>query len=114
MIVHTVVYTNTEAPHAEWVPAYIILGVWEGSVLQTPWMAYDMWQYIRPEAEKLIAEFFRQGRFGEVTIRVCRWRVDICEALALCVRASGNGIKVKVVYPPYQEDHCRQFTLTRK
>lgn len=112
LIPHTIVYSNTEKPYSEWTPAYVIVGVWEGSSAQTPWIPYDIWQLAQREAERLICYFHQEkGKFGQHMIRAARWRMDICDAILFCVRAS--GFQAEVRYPPFEEDHCRQFTLKR-
>lgn len=76
-------------------------------------MPYGLYQFAKPEADKLIEEFWVKGRWGKRSTNVARWRIDICEAIATIINDNVDGIKCEVEYPPLEQNHCRVFHLVR-
>lgn len=109
----TVVYSNTEKPYAEWEPAYVILSFYEKGVPRFKWVPWKLYQFARPEAERLIVAFFKEGRWGKRTFNVARWKKHIIEAIVDIINDDGNGLRCRVEYPPFEENHCRVFHLER-
>lgn len=103
---HTTVHANTDKPYAEWIPVYVIL--------KDGWLRYDLYLLAKSDAEKMTDAFWKAGRWGEHTYLSARWRKDICEAIVRIVNDNVEGLKCSVEYPPFEENHCRKFTLTRK
>lgn len=101
-----VVHANTEKPYAEWIPAYVIL--------KDGWLSWELYCLAKKEAEELAAAFWKEGRWGDKRLLTCRWRPDICEAIAMVVNDNVEGLKCTAEYPPWEETHCRRFRLVRK
>lgn len=110
----TVVYSNTDKPYDEWKPAYVIVSSHEKGTWRPKWIPWDIYQRAQPEADKLIADFWKEGRWGIRITNTARWVKPICEAIVDIVNSNVEGIKCIVTYPPFEENHCRVFILERK
>lgn len=128
----TVVYSNTDLPmkgadpiaqlhfpfmkedkRVPWQPAYVILRNVEKGGGPFKWISWKLYQWAKPEADKLVAEFLKEGRWGKRSYNVCRWRKDLCQAILDVIHDGMDNIRCSVEYPPFEENHCRVFTLVR-
>ncbi len=130
----TVVYGNTDLPmcglepdpqltfafmpkdeRIPWTKEYVILGRWEKGIYRSVWLRYELYERYKPEADKLVADYFKGGRFGKRTLEVCRYHKYICEAIADIITDNAEGFKVSVEYPEFDKPkgHVRLFHLER-
>lgn len=111
----TIVYSNTDKPYAEWKPAYVILMKLHKGVMLPHWMKWELYQQWKPEADKLVAEYWKGGRFGKRTFQMCRYKKHICEAIADIINSNVEGLRCKVEYPEFDKPlgHVRLFHLER-
>jgi hypothetical protein len=111
----TVVYDNTDKPYVEWKPAYVILGRFNKGTWLPFWMEWELYSKWKPEADKLVAEFWKGGRWGKRTFQVCRYQKYICEAIATIINDNVEGLRCSVEYPDFDtpKGHVRLFHLER-
>jgi hypothetical protein len=100
-IAHTTVYNK------DGIGVYAIMGTWDKSSFRSNWIPYHLFQYMLPEAQKIISSF--KGK--EYKTQLPRWHKVMCEALVTMLRSHLLGYSVEIKYPTLEISHTRHLTI---